>query len=130
MYIYKNTQSIDAIDKLQIDMINTIPNGSVKNIFCDCIDGVPFEKRHSIQNELLHKLSIGGQITICMINTRLLCKNLYLDKISYADLNNALNRIESLGDPMELYSSVPNNYKVIKQKTEQLLDFITIERLS
>lgn len=130
MYIYKKTQSIDTTNKIEIDMLNTVPNGSVQNIFCDCIDAIAFEQRNSIRNEILQKLSVGGQAKICIVNGRLLCKNLYLDKISYTDFNNVLIRTTSIGDPMDLYNSIPNNYKIIKHKTENLLDFVTIERLS
>lgn len=127
---YKNTE-IDAATKVSIEELNTIPNGSIENIYCDILDSIPFSKRINIQNELMKKVMINGSIRIKTINSILLAKKILKNDISNDELNNIINNTVSILDQqyLDMWMNQNQNYIIEKIDLDYLYTYITLKRI-
>lgn len=117
--------------KISIDELNTIPNGSLDNIYCDILDSIEISKRINIQNELMKKVKIGGSIQLKIIHTTLLAKKIISDNITMNDLNNVVNSTSSVMN-QEFFNEWINqygNYTIQKMDLDDLYANVTLKRI-
>lgn len=132
-YIYVHAADNNPIpdaEKVNVNNVNLISNGSSENILCDCLDLFTISDRTSLTNELLKKLRIGGKLHLKFINLKLFSKNCYLDKIEADKINNIIANVKSLVDDSHIDQILQNNNNFILKglSYDGLAESIIIER--
>ena len=132
-YIYVHSTDNNPIpdaEKINVNNVNLISNGSSENILCDCLDLFTINERTSLTNELLKKLRIGGKLHLKFINLKLFSKNCYLDKIEADKINNIIANVKSLVDDSHIDQILQNNNNFILKglSYDGLAESIIIER--
>lgn len=129
VYVVDNNPIPDA-EKVNINNINLISNGSSENIFCDCLDLFVIDERASLTNELLKKLRIGGCLHLKFINLKLFSKHCYLDKIEPDRINSIIANVKSLVDNSHIDNILQNNNNFMLKilSYDGLAETVIIER--
>jgi|APGre2960657404_1045060.scaffolds.fasta_scaffold75654_2 hypothetical protein len=127
---YKTT-NVEFNSKISVNELNTVPNGSLENIYCDILDTLEISKRTLIQNDILKKIMIGGSIHIKMLNILLLSKAIIKGDIALDDLNSILQSTLSVIDQKYLDEWIfqNSNYIVEKIDISVLHTTVTIKRI-
>lgn len=114
---YKTT-NVEFNSKISVNELNTVPNGSLENIYCDILDTLEISKRTLIQNDILKKIMIGGSIHIKMLNILLLSKAIIKGDIALDDLNSILQSTLSVIDQKYLDEWIFQNSNYIVEKID------------
>lgn len=131
IYVYATDNNpLPDAEKISIDNINLISNGSSENILCDCLDLFTIDDRTSLTHELLKKLRIGGKLHLKFINLKLFSKNCYLDKIERSKLYNIIANVKSLVDDEHIEQILQDNNNFILKglSYDGLAESVVIER--
>jgi len=125
------TTNVEFNSKISVNELNTVPNGSLENIYCDILDTLEISKRILIQNDILKKIMIGGSIHIKMLNVLLLSKAIIKGDIALDDLNNILQSTLSVIDQNYLDEWIfqNSNYVVEKIDISVLHTTVVIKRI-
>jgi hypothetical protein len=114
---YKTT-NVEFNSKISVNELNTVPNGSLENIYCDILDTLEISKRILIQNDILKKIMIGGSIHIKMLNVLLLSKAIIKGDMALDDLNSILQSTLSVIDQKYLDEWIFQNSNYIVEKID------------
>lgn len=126
----KNTE-VEFNTKISFNDLNTVPNGSIENAYCDILDTIEISKRISIQNEIMKKIMIGGSIQIKILNVILLCKKILKGDLSIEDINYIVHNTASVVDQehIDQWISQNSNYIVDKIDIESIYTTIVMKRV-
>lgn len=131
VYVYNLTSDlVNEVDKVKIDNIESISNGSCSLVICDCLDTVSIADRLSITAELIRKLSIGGKIILKFLSIRSLSKLILSNQISIQDINNIFSSCQSVVDEdfFTQYLNQFDNLQYLENIYEGLFRQVTLER--
>jgi hypothetical protein len=125
---YTNTD-IEFNNKLNINELNTVANGSIENIYCDIFDSLEFSKRIILQNELMKKIRLGGSIHIRYINILLFAKRVVSGDLNINEINDIVSAIKSVIDQESFDSWImqQSNYTIEKIDTDKLYNHIVLK---
>jgi hypothetical protein len=104
--------------KISINELNTVPNGSLENIYCDILDTLDIVKRTQIQNDLMKKVVVGGSIHIRILNILLLSKRIFKGEIDLNDLNQIIQYTLSVVDQKYIDQWIVENRNYIVEKID------------
>jgi hypothetical protein len=128
---YKDNIQVDFNSKINIYELNTIPNGSIDNIYCDIFDTIEFSKRIDLQNELMKKVRVGGLVHLKQINILLLSKKIIKGDIDLAEINNIFQNATSSLDQqyMDHWVSQQSNFFIEKIDIDGIYTLIVMKRV-
>lgn len=126
----KNTE-VEFNTKISFGDLNTVPNGSIENAYCDILDTIEISKRILIQNEIMKKIMIGGSIQIKILNVIVFCKKILKGDLSMEDMNYIINSTASVVDQEHLDQWIVqhNNYAIEKIDIEHIYTNIVMKRM-
>lgn len=128
-----NKESIKSSQSIEISQLYQVPNGSIENIFCDCLDSLDFNKRQEIENELIKKIMLGGEIYLRILNYRILAQKIIKDSIDMSEINNILPNTNSMTDNLYIDNLIGNyssKLKILKMDIDNLYYNIVMKRIS
>ncbi len=125
------TTEIEFNSKISINELNTVPNGSIENIYCDVLDTLDIAKREQIQSDIMKKVMIGGSIHIKILNILLLSKRIFKGEIDLSDLNQIIQHTLSVVDQkyVDQWIMENRNYIVEKIDLDTLYTHIVMKRV-
>lgn len=133
IYVYNLLDSwVDNIDKIKIENINSISNGSCDLLLCDCLDSVLLTDRITLTSELVKKLTINGKLTLKFISLVNLSKLILTNQISIQEINNVFASCLSVIDEDLFAQQIEqfNNLDCIENFYNGLFRQVTLERKS
>lgn len=128
---HKDNTQVEFNSKINIYELNTVPNGSIDNLYCDIFDTIEFSKRIDLQNELMKKVKIGGLAHIKQINILLFSKRIIRGDIDLSEMNNIFQNTISILDQQYLdnWISKQSNFIVEKIDIDTLYTHIVMKRV-
>lgn len=133
-YIYVHVQDNNPIadaQKIKLNDINLISNGSSEHIICDCLDVLPINDRINATKQLLNKIKIGGKLHLRFINLNLFAKHCYLNKIDNDKINGIIANVRSLINDSHIESITnTSNFRIHSLYYDGIVENVILERQS
>jgi hypothetical protein len=131
-FIVESNQKIEGY--LNIDMsaqeAQSITNGSVENMLCECLDYLAFDIRHKVLKDIISKLAFDGIATFKFVNATLLANKTFKNEIDSNKLSQLIANIKSLWTEyyiLELFNSMPN-IEIEKYYLDYVYTIITLKK--
>lgn len=126
----KKHYDVDCANKISIDEINTIPNGSIDHIFCEVLDSLDIENREKLQSEIMKKIMIGGTVYFRYLNSTILVKKIIRQEIDLNRLNEIFYVTSSIVDNNYIISWLEHqtNFSVLKNDIDDIFSHIKLQR--
>lgn len=127
-FILDNSSQIKGYDNILITNINTIINGYVDDILCECLDDLEEEIRLSVLNEIINKLAFEGKAVFRFVNATLLADRIIKNELDTKKLSSIIKNIKSLWSEyviIDIFNSLPS-IKVDNYYNENVNTVITV----
>lgn len=127
----KKNYETECPEKISIDELNTIPNGSIKHIYCEILDSIDFDNREKLQSEILKKVMVDGTIYLRLLNSTLLAKKIIRQEIDLKTLNDVIFNTFSIIDNSTIISWMESqtNFAILKHDIDNIFSNIVIKRI-
>jgi len=132
VYIYNQHEpSVKDTEKVHMEMISSISNGSTDIILCDCLDSVEYGERTNKTKEMLSKLKVNGEITFKTVNLDLMARSIYLDQLDLSSINNIIHSCSSIVND-EFFTAClvsDDRFLITENINDQIFRTTTIKRI-
>jgi hypothetical protein len=126
-----SNQTLNGADNIHIDDISQIVNYANQRIFVSMMNDVPEDKLRPITDELIKKLSVGGNIIIKILDMKRLCMDYTNHIISDQTMFKYCASVKNILSIKYIQDLIANNetIKIKKIENNEYYNIIVIERV-
>ena len=129
--LVKNTveQSPNGLNNVSYEDFKKITNSYVNHIDCSCLDEFDFETRKDVLVSCIHKLCIGGTLSLRFINMDLLANKIKKSEMTGKKYSEILPMLNSCWSEIEISDVISQTKLTInKMYYDNIYSIITLEK--
>lgn len=129
-FVVDSSDNHKDYDNVNLNDLNNVINGYLKNITCSCLDKVPIQSRDVVFTEVVSKLAFEGEAIFKMINGTLLANRIQKNEINCEKLSESIVNAKSMWTEYKIQSMIHElpSVKIKKMYTENIYSVIVLTK--